>query len=96
MSLPSPALALFQSLGLPEILILVVLALLLFGSSKIGDLARSVGRAKADFKRGEVEGERELEREQDEAALRRRARDLGIATEGKSADELRRDIAAHR
>lgn len=93
--LPSTALALFQSLGLPEILLLVVLALLLFGSSKITEVAHSLGKAKSEFKRGEAEGKRALEREEDEAALRRRARELGISTEGKSADELRREIARH-
>ncbi|HEV8358820.1 MAG TPA: twin-arginine translocase TatA/TatE family subunit [Candidatus Thermoplasmatota archaeon] len=87
-------LALFQSLGPAEILIILLIVLLLFGSAKIPEMARNLGKAKAEFKRGEREGLQELEREQDEEALKRRARELGISTEGKSLDELRREVAA--
>lgn len=91
-----PALALFQSIGPAEILIIVLILLLLFGSTKIPELARNLGKAKADFKRGEREGLREQEREREEEELRREARELGIPTEGRSLEELRREVAARR
>lgn len=79
--------------GGSEWILLVVLALLLFGATKIPDLARSLGKAKAEFKRGEQEGLSQLERERDEEEVRRKARALGIETEGKTLDELRREVA---
>lgn len=86
-------LALFQSIGLPEILVIALVVLLLFGSTKIPELARSLGKAKGEFKRGEREGRREVEREEDDEALRRKARELGISTEGKTLDEVRAEVA---
>lgn len=49
-------------LGLPEILIIAVaLGVLFFGSSKITELARSMGRVTGEFKKGKKEMEEELE-----------------------------------
>jgi sec-independent protein translocase protein TatA len=36
----------------PELMILIAIALLLFGSSKLPQLARSLGSAKGEFERG--------------------------------------------
>jgi len=48
-------------LGLPEIvIILVVFGVFMFGSSKISDLARTLGRFSGEFKKGKVEIEEEL------------------------------------
>ena len=48
-------------LGLPEILILALIAgILLFGSKKMVDLARSTGRLTGEFKKGRMEMEKEL------------------------------------
>ena len=38
-------------LGLPEIAIIFVIALLVFGPKKLPDLGRSIGRAMAEFKK---------------------------------------------
>jgi sec-independent protein translocase protein TatA len=40
----------FESIGLPELLVIVVLAVLLFGSSKIPDLAKGLGEGIRNFK----------------------------------------------
>lgn len=88
------ALAQIAGLGVTEILLILLVVVLLFGATKIPELARSLGKAKAEFKRGEQEGLREADRERDDEAVRKQARELGIATEGKSVEELRREIAA--
>ena len=45
-----------MSLGLPEIIIIAAIILLLFGSTKLPGLARSLGRAQNEFKAGLAEG----------------------------------------
>lgn len=40
----------------PELIVIVAIIVLLFGSSKIPKLARSVGEATTQFKRGRKEG----------------------------------------
>lgn len=87
------ALALFQGFGPAELLIVILLLVLLFGSGKITELARNLGKAKAEFKRGEGEGQAQLEREQEEQELRRKAREMGIRTEGLTLEQLRAEVA---
>ena len=51
-----------QNCGPWQIVILVVVAFVLFGGAKkIPDLARSLGRAKNEFKKGLAEGEKEAD-----------------------------------
>jgi sec-independent protein translocase protein TatA len=45
-------------LGAPELLIILVLVLLVFGGSKLPKLARSLGQAKNEFEAGTREGVR--------------------------------------
>jgi len=44
------------SVGAPELIILLVVVLLLFGSTKLPKLARSIGEASQEFKKGVSEG----------------------------------------
>jgi sec-independent protein translocase protein TatA len=45
-----------MSLGPPELLIILVIVLLLFGSTRLPKLARSLGQASKEFKDGVKEG----------------------------------------
>lgn len=47
-------------LGPPELLLLLFVAVILFGASKIPKLARSSGRAIGEFQKGKEEAEQEL------------------------------------
>jgi sec-independent protein translocase protein TatA len=87
-------------LGMTEILVIVfVVVILLFGAKKLPELARNLGRAKGEFDRGKMEIERELREEKtkderkEDKDIEKAARDLGIKTEGKSEDELKKEIA---
>ena len=46
-----------MNLGGPEIIILLAVVLLLFGSSKVPQLARSLGSAKREFETAHKEGD---------------------------------------
>jgi sec-independent protein translocase protein TatA len=46
-------------IGLPELLVILAIALLIFGPKKLPDLARSLGQAVRGFKEAMSEGERE-------------------------------------
>jgi sec-independent protein translocase protein TatA len=48
------------ALGGPELLIILVIALLLFGGTQLPKLARSLGQAQKEFKKG-IDGEAEVE-----------------------------------
>ena len=77
-----------QGLEIPMILIVGVV-LLLFGSKKIPDLARSFGKARGEFKKGQEETDAELKKPSEREKLEQAAESFGIDTEGKSDDELR-------
>ena len=47
--------------GINEILVIVVLAaVFIFGAKKIPELAKTFGKAKSEFEKGKIEGEKEL------------------------------------
>ncbi len=48
--------AFIKNLGGPELLIILVVVLLLFGASKLPSLARSLGASAKEFKKGIEEG----------------------------------------
>ncbi len=39
-------------LGLPEILLILVIALLIFGAARLPEIGRSLGKALSEFKKG--------------------------------------------
>jgi len=48
--------AFIKNIGGPELLIILVVVLLLFGASKLPGLARSIGASAKEFKKGVEEG----------------------------------------
>lgn len=61
-----PTLALFDQPWV--IIVVVVLALVLFGADKLPKLARSAGQAKKEFLAGQAEGDAALQKARDEAS----------------------------
>jgi sec-independent protein translocase protein TatA len=45
-----------MNLGVPELLIILAVVLLLFGSTRLPKLAKSLGQASKEFKKGTEEG----------------------------------------
>ncbi len=91
-------------IGPNELLVILIIVFLLFGASKLPELARSLGRSMGEFKKAQREAELELiefERKLREgkytssekrSKLEKIAKDLGIDPEGKSDDELLEEI----
>ena len=53
--------SLYMFIAGPELIILVIIiGVLLFGAAKIPQLAKKFGKAKAEYKKGEIEGDKEL------------------------------------
>ena len=46
-------------IGLPELIVILVIVLLVFGSAKLPKLARSLGQAQKEFKEGLQEGSKD-------------------------------------
>ncbi len=93
------------NLGNTEWLVILIVALLLFGATAIPKLARSLGQAKGQFQQAKKTFEEEAAKVvaapsaastpagPTDDQLREMARTLGIDPDGKSADELKRLIA---
>jgi sec-independent protein translocase protein TatA len=48
----------FRNLGVPEILLIMLVLVLLFGAKRIPELARSLGKSLNEFKKGREESEK--------------------------------------
>ena len=88
--------------GMEWIIVIVVIILLLFGAKKIPELARSLGKARAEFSRGQSmvdkeireaerkDREEEAKREREEAEARRKGAEEAKAPE--TGDDATKDV----
>lgn len=53
-------LAFLQNIGLPELLVILLIVLLLFGAKRLPEMARGLGRSLSEFKKGVKEIERDV------------------------------------
>ena len=53
----------FGGLGTPELIAIVAVVFLLFGATRLPQLAKSLGQSKRAFKEGLEEGEKQAEKE---------------------------------
>ncbi len=62
----SQILLFFPSLGGPELILVVLVIFLLFGATRLPQLAKALGQSKKAFREGIDEGEREATRKEPE------------------------------
>ena len=87
--------------GFEWIIILIIIAvLLLFGPQKLPELAKGIGRALGEFRRGKIEVERQISEELTDmdvrdtrARVEKAASALRVPTSGRSEMQLKLDIA---
>ena len=51
----------FPSIGMPEMMIVMVVILLLFGSKRLPELARGIGKSMREFKKAAEDVKREID-----------------------------------
>ncbi len=90
----------FGPIGWSELLLIILIALLLFGPRKLPELARSMGEAINEFRRAssgitasKEDKEREKEKELKKSSeIRQLALSLGIDVTGKTDEEVMEEI----
>jgi len=55
-----PMLAFLQNIGFPELLVILLIVLLLFGAKRLPEIARGLGKSIQEFKKGVKEIERDV------------------------------------
>ena len=65
-----PVIGFLGSLGTPEIIVIFVVVLLLFGAKKIPELARGLGKSMGEFKKAREEFETEITKAADDVKIR--------------------------
>jgi len=76
----------FLNLGWPELVLILVILIFIFGASRLKDISKALGESVREFRRSSSEPAPE-EREKDKAIFDA-ARKMGIETEGKSVKQV--------
>lgn len=83
----------FGTLGMPELILIFVVALLLFGPRKMPQIGRSIGRAMGEFRRASNEFKRTIEDEVAADEIRDVEKDLkGLRDVGKELRDLKQTV----
>ena len=69
-------LAFLGPIGGPEMIMIFIVILLLFGAKKLPELARGVGKSMGEFKKAREEFEREITRSEDDVRREDRPKDV--------------------
>ena len=80
----------FGSIGMPELILIFVVALLVFGPKKLPEIGKSLGRGLAEFKRASEDLKKTIEDEieqgkQEAAAVQQQVKEVRTAIEPPAA-----------
>ena len=76
-------------IGWPELIIILVIVLLIFGGSRLKGLAKGLGESIREFKKASSE---EPEKEDENKAVIEAAKKMGIKTEGKTSAQILKEM----
>ena len=82
----------FGPIGMPELIVIMVIALIIFGPRKLPELGRSLGRSLNEFKRASNELrstlEQEIDHEERQAAIKSPAAPETLPTAGEALNQV--------
>lgn len=83
--------------GIEDIILILIVALLLFGPNKLPELARSLGKATGEFKKAQMQTETELNHmvkplEDKDEKIHNLAVEMGLNVQNKSNEQLIEEI----
>lgn len=84
----------FGPIGMPELILIFLVALLVFGPKKLPELGRSLGRGLAEFKRASDDLKRTIEDEIEQGKQHVSAVQDEVSSVRQQAGELRNTIAS--
>jgi len=76
-------------LGWPELIIILVILLLVFGGSRLKGVAKGLGESIKEFKKASSE---EPEKKEDDEAILEAAEKMGIKTVGKTSAQILKEM----
>ncbi|HDI31194.1 MAG TPA: twin-arginine translocase TatA/TatE family subunit [Thermofilum sp.] len=83
----------WPGLGMPELLLILLIALILFGPSRIPQLARALGEAVREFRKATSSSDKDRRKKvSDEELINVLAKKLGVSKEGKEKEEILREV----
>lgn len=83
-------------LGTPEIIAIVIVLFLLFGATRLPQLAKSLGQSRKAFKEGMREAEEEEKTEQQKVSAAPAAPQISQMSDEALAEEMRRRAEANQ
>jgi sec-independent protein translocase protein TatA len=89
----------FGSLGMPELIVIFVIALIIFGPRKLPELGKSLGKSIAEFKRASNELKSTLEEEirmEEQKTKQEEATKVSQAISANTAEPLHADDSVHK
>ena len=86
----------FGSLGMPELIVIFVIALIIFGPRKLPELGKSLGKSIAEFKRASNELKSTLEEEIRIEEQKTKQDEAAKAAEATKPAESASDDSAHK
>lgn len=84
-------------IGSHELVLILIVALFLFGPTKLPELAQSLGKAVGEFKRAQIESEHSARRsgenlKDQDIKIHNLAIEMGLDTENKTTEQLVEEI----
>ncbi len=86
-------------IGTPELVLILIAVLFLFGPTKLPELAQSLGKAVGEFKKAQMEAEHDIKRlnkplNDKETKIHDLAVEMGLDVQNKTTEQLVEEIRA--